>query len=334
MQLRVLKPGILSTVQDLGRPDYRAQGVPLSGAMDTVSARLANLAVGNGMDDAVIEFTYGDAELIVDTAGLIAYSGDGGTLQAPTAALPCDRPIWLPAGTHLRLVAQPAGSRTYLAVAGGWSVAPVLGSWSTYLPAAFGGFLGRALQAGDTLRAAAAQTPMAAALLARLGGSTLAYPRWSLGRPLFFPRDRDTVRVVPAHEFTWFEGGSVVDFLSAPYTVGRQSDRMGYRLEGPRMHRAKPRELLSTAVVPGTIQVTGDGSLVLLMADCQTTGGYPRIAQVAAVDMPVCAQWKPGDRVRFRAISRNEAEKLYLYRQRQWAKLIASLALRIHDTDR
>lgn len=334
MQLRILKPGIQSTVQDIGRWEYLAQGVPISGSMDTVSARLANLAVGNTGDAAVIEFTYGDTELLVEAAALFAYSGDGATLHTDATALPCDRPLWLPAGTRIRLVTQPSGSRTYLAVAGGWQVAKVLGSRSTYLPASFGGFLGRTLRAGDTLQAGTVQTPITAALLDRLGGATPAFPDWSLARPLFFPGERQTVRVVPAHEFTWFNGKSVVDFLTSPYTVSRQSDRMGYRLEGPRIRRIKPRELLSTAVVPGTIQVTGDGGLVLLMADCQTTGGYPRIAQVAAVDMPVCAQWKPGDRIRFQEISRSEAEKLYRSRERQWNRLTASLALRILCTER
>jgi antagonist of KipI len=129
------------------------------------------------------------------------------------------------------------------------------------------------------------------------------------------------IRVVPANEFTWFDGLSLIDFLSKPYKLSLNSNRMGYHLEGPVINRLVKDELLSTAVVPGTIQVTGSGSMVLLMADCQTTGGYPRIAQVAAVDMPLCAQLKPGDSIHFKEISRQEAEILLLAREEELRKL-------------
>ena len=130
-------------------------------------------------------------------------------------------------------------------------------------------------------------------------------------------------------EFDWFEDLSVVDFLTKPYQF-TNANRMGYRLEGSKIFRKKSQqnELLSTAVVPGTIQVTGDGSLILLMADCQTTGGYPRLAKVAEVDLPICAQLKPGHVIHFELISLKEAEKLYLDLQSDFQKLTAAVQLK------
>lgn len=325
----MLKTGVLSTAQDMGRWGYLAQGVPVSGAMDKLAAYIANLAVGNTEDQAVIEFTYADAAFRVESDALIAYSGDGATWIADGRILPPDRPIYLPQGTHVQLAHHPKGCRTYLAIAGGWCVADVLGSKSTYLPATFGGFHGRALQPGDELKAADHKSDIAKEHYRRLRKKTINYPNWAIGRSLLFPNDRNIVRVAPAREFNWFDGGSVVDFLSARYTVGNQSDRMGYRLEGPRIRKLVKRELLSTAVTPGTIQVTGDGDLVLLMADCQTTGGYPRIGQIAAVDMPLCAQLKPGDGIYFREISQRDAEKLYLHFKVELDKLAVALTINV-----
>lgn len=323
------RPGLMSTIQDMGRWEHLSQGVPRSGVMDVLSARIANLAVGNEPDAAVIEFTYGDARLRTETDILIAYSGDGATLFVDSERLPSDRPIYLAAGSYITLVNNPAGCRTYLAIAGGWDVPEVLGSRSTYMPAAFGGFQGRALQAGDVLHAGSTLSGIARQLCHRLRTATSSYSSWGIARWRLLPSDRRLIRVIPAREFTWFEGKSVVDFLSSPYTVSPTCNRMGYHLNGAPIGRLFARELLSTAVMPGTIQVTGDGRLILLMADSQTTGGYPRIAQVAAVDMPLCGQLKPGDSVYFREISRMEAEKLYLQQERLLTRLAVAITTKL-----
>ncbi|PPL00192.1 biotin-dependent carboxyltransferase family protein [Parapedobacter indicus] len=321
MQIRIDKAGMLSTVQDLGRPGYLSQGVPVSGAMDRLSARIANQALGNDMHAAVIEFAYGGAVFRAERDLLIAYSGEGALLEADSRHLPSDRPIFVPKGTEIRLMDTSKGCHTYLAIAGGWDVPEVLESRSTYLPAGIGGVQGRALCKGDVLKAADTPSARTRQLFNRLISDAINYPNWGIARWLLLPADRRVVRIVPAQEFTWFEGQSVVDFLSAPFRITPQSNRMGYRLEGPPMRSRTKRELLSTAVVPGTVQVTGDGKLILLMADSQTTGGYPRIAQIAAVDMPLCAQFKPGDEIFFREISRNDAEKLYLHQEERLKKL-------------
>lgn len=329
MRIRINKAGMTSTIQDMGRPGYLSQGIPISGAMDTLSARIANQALGNAPHTAVIEFTYGGAAFLAERDLLIAYSGDGASLEVESQHIPPDRPIFVPGGTEIRLTDMPKGRHTYLAVAGGWNVPEVLESRSTYVPAGIGGLQGRALRKGDVLEAADSLSTMTKQLFHRLSGSAINYPKWGIARWLLLPTNRKVIRVVPAQEFTWFEGESVVNFLSASFRITTQSNRMGYRLEGPPMRNYTKRELLSTAVVPGTIQVTGDGDLILLMTDCQTTGGYPRIAQVAAVDMPLCAQLKPGDEVYFREISRNDAEKLYIRQERQLKRLSVSWGMNV-----
>ncbi len=325
MQIRLIKPGILSTVQDLGRHDYLSQAVPVSGAMDTLSARIANKAVGNEDNAAVIEFTYANAGFKAETNILIAYVGDGAFLKVGSQILPSEKPVFIPAGTIINLIKNPKGSRTYLAVTGGWDVPEILGSRSTYLTASFGGFQGRQLQSGDILFNLNTLTTTTKNILNKLTGKVINYPKWSIARQLFLPDNTKFIRVLPAREFTWFDSRSVIDFLSSPYKLSLISNRMGFHLEGAFINRLEKKELLSTAVVPGTIQVTGSGSMVLLMADCQTTGGYPRIAQVAAVDLSLCGQLNPGDIIYFKEISRQEAEILYFEREQQLKKLTAAI---------
>lgn len=320
MEIKIIKPGLLSTVQDLGRRGYLSQAVPVSGAMDTLSARIANIVLGNDDNAAVIEFSYADAEFKAETDLLMAYAGDGAVLMSDDKRLPAERPIFIPQGKNIKLHNNARGSRTYLAVAGGFDVPEVLGSKSTFITAAFGGLDGRALKAGDVPRSAE-PSAVAQKLLDQLAGDEINYTRWSAPRSLLLPIDRKNIRVVPGHEFNWFDGKAIVEFLSGPFKIGAQSNRMGYHLQGTALNRLRKDELLSTAVMPGTIQVTGNGSMILLMADCQTTGGYPRIAQVAAVDLPLCAQLKPGDTIYFKEITRDAAEMLYLEREQQLRQL-------------
>ena len=321
MQIQIIKPGILSTIQDLGRNQYLSQAVPISGAMDTLSARIANMALGNNENAAVIEFTYVDAVFKASTDILIAYAGDGALLTVNDQKLPSDRPLLIPAKSIIELKNNPKGSHTYVAIAGGWDVPEVLGSRSTFLTAKIGGLNGRTLKATDIL----INIEQREHLFRDLQSDTINYPNWSIARSLLLPDNRKNIRVVLANECSWFSDQSIADFLSTPYAIGINSNRMGYHLEGMAIDRIKKDELLSTAVTPGTIQVTGSGNMVLLMADCQTTGGYPRIAQVATVDLPLCAQLKPGDKINFTEISRHEAEMLYLEREQQLQQLTAAI---------
>lgn len=321
MRIRIIKPGILTTVQDKGRLLYLSQAVPVSGCMDRLSGRLANLALGNDDNSAVIEFTYANAEFMAETDLLVAYAGDGAVLSLAIGDIPAERPVFIPAGTSIKLKNDPLGSRTYLAIAGGWDVPEVLGSRSTYLTAAIGGLQGRALKAGDELNSIEKLTPTSKKILAHLQSDTPNYTDWSLARQLLLPANRKIIRVVMGNESSWFDSTSINSFLTTPHTLSLRSNRMGYHLEGAVINRVVKNELLSTAVTPGTIQVTNNGGMVLLMPDCQTTGGYPRIAQVASVDMSLCGQLKPGDKINFKEITRHEAEMLYIQHEKQLLQL-------------
>jgi antagonist of KipI len=326
MKIWMVKPGQLSTVQDLGRANYLADAVPLSGAMDRLSAQIANIAVGNNPGCAVIEFTRGGVSFIMQAGGIVAFSGGGADLYSDEFPIPSGRPVFIPEGTHVQLRANQTGCRSYLAIAGGFDVPVVLGSRSTCLIAKFGGFNGRSLQQGDELSSTGNLNGLNKRILHSLMSNHINYPSWQISPAGFRFGDDAAIRVLAGREMDWFDEYSKQTFFKSAFTLGRDSNRMGYRLTGPNMERVVKEELLSTAVVPGTVQVTGNGDLILLMADAQTTGGYPRMAQVAAVDMPVCAQLGPGDMVRFRVVSQKEAAHLYLEQhlalQKAWAAVI------------
>ena len=329
MQIRILKPGMLSTIQDQGRLYHLSQAVPLSGAMDPLSARIANIALGNTETAAILEFTYGAASFMAETDLLIAFAGAGAALKADGICLPMEHPVFVPSGMTLTLSNTTSGLRTYLAVAGGWDVPQVLGSRSTYLPAAFGGYKGRALKKGDLLNNTSEISSATATLLSQLRGDQLSWTNWSIPRTLFLANEPGLIRIVPGHEFAWFDAQSIISLLTDTFYLDLNSNRMGCQLKGPPIKRSVTQELISTAVGPGTIQVSGDGTMILLMADCQTTGGYPRIAQVAAADLPRCAQLRPGDPIRFIEISSSEAEILYLEQEKHLARLSSAVTLKI-----
>jgi antagonist of KipI len=325
MQINILKPGLHTSIQDLGRTAYSSQAVPISGAMDTLSARIANLVIGNLQTDAVLELSYGNAAFMCETDVLISYAGAGSTLTVSNQKLPSKRPIFLPAGTLAELVNHEPGVRTYLAIGGGWEVPVVLGSRSTYLPAAFGGYRGRLLKKGDVLTACDHLSRTGNEIFNHLLGKQPKYTLWGVPDRVLTPADVDTIRIFPGREINWFEPNSIISLLENTFQIDLKSNRMGSRLKGPLMHKIVTEELLSTAVCPGTIQVTGSGEMVLLLADCQTTGGYPRIAQVAAVDLPLCAQLKPNDQITFSLISLAEAEALYYEQEAELCRLAQAI---------
>jgi antagonist of KipI len=323
MQIKIIKPGLLTSIQDLGRPLFRGQAVPIAGAMDQLSARLANKIIGNHEGAAVIEFTYANASFVTQTDVLVAFTGYGAQWQVNGLNLPANRPVFMQSGTSVTLVSTEVGARSYLAVLGGWQVPDVLGSKSTYLMAGFGGYQGRVLKTDDVLKNDTRLSMRSKTILDMLKGDSLNYPKWSIANTRFLLSNQ--IKVVPAQEFTWFDSNSIINFLSKPFTLTNQSNRMGLNFDGSVMDRIKKDELLSTAVTMGTVQVNGEGNLILLMAEGQTTGGYPRIAQVAAVDLHLCAQLKPNDQVFFKEISREEAETLYLEREIYLKQLAATI---------
>ena len=329
MSIKIVKSGVFSTVQDLGRTSFLDQAVPVSGVMDKVSASIANLLVGNDVNAALIEIVDGNFECITQADVLMALVSGNAQFEINDQATPINRPLFIPNGSTIQLKNNIEGRYAYLAIAGGWDVPEVLGSKSTFVTAAFGGHNGRLLKKDDELVATQTASKQNEILFQSLKSETTNWPAWCVSPKQFSAALKSKVRVIMGREFDWFEDSSVADFLAKPYHF-TNANRMGYRLEGSKIVRKKSQhsELLSTAVVPGTIQVTGDGSLILLMADCQTTGGYPRVAKVAEVDLPICAQLKPGNAIHFELIDLQEAEKLYLDLQSDFQKLATAIQLK------
>ncbi|MDO7851225.1 5-oxoprolinase subunit C family protein [Hymenobacter convexus] len=330
MSLSILRPGLLSTVQDLGRFGYQQEGIIVSGAMDACALRVANLLVGNAENAAVLEITLLGPLIRFEADHLIALTGAhlSPTLNSQPVGL--HRPVWVAAGTELDFGVPVAGSRAYLAVAGGVAVAPVLGSRSTYLRASFGGLHGRALRAGDVLPGAhptPAGQRIIAALAATASSRIWMQATWTPGLALCpTPLPNPTIRAVAGPEYEQFTPASQQAFWQQPFTVTPDSDRMGYRLQGPPLQRHTSAELLSSAVTFGTVQVPAGGQPIVLMADHQTTGGYPRIAQVISVDFSALAQVRPGQLVYFQEVSLAEAQALYLAREQELRALRRGIA--------
>jgi biotin-dependent carboxylase-like uncharacterized protein len=293
--IRVVKPGLLTTVQDLGRRGYRAFGMPLAGAVDRRSHALANLLGGNDAGAATLELTLLGPTLRFERAAYVGVCGADLRAKLDGVQVENGRGFFVPAGGELAFGSAAAGCRAYLAVRGGIAVPPVLGSRSTYTRAAVGGFQGRKLETGDVLpltpaasKGSRAPRALPRELLPRMGGEVRL-------RVLLGPQD------------DLFTGEARTTFLEAAYGVTNRNDRMGYQLEGPPLRHRSKADIVSDALCPGAVQVPGSGMPIVMMADCQTTGGYAKLATVIGPDVPLLAQARLGDAVRFAASSDDEA---------------------------
>lgn len=291
--LEVLDPGLLTTVQDGGRPGLAHLGVPRSGWLDAGAARLANRLVGNpdhdgpsrGPGEALLECLGGGLRLRTRTALTIALTGAPAELRVDARAVAYAEPVTVPAGATVALGRPATGARAYLAVAGGVVVPPVLGSRATDTLSGIGP---AALAAGDTLPVGAALGPPAA----------LDTPGWS--GPGTSAAPTTVLRVSPGPRADWFDGGLDALVGGATYTVAGEADRIGVRLEGPRLRRSVTAELPSEGVVLGAVQVPADGRPLVFLRDHPTTGGYPVVAVVRRDDLDRLAQLRPGDALSFR----------------------------------
>jgi len=322
-RLRILRSGLCSTVQDLGRARFRHLGLPCGGAMDRMSYELANQLVGNSEDAATIEMTLTGDEIQFMDETLIAITGaamepvmivDGEVSQTVMQ----NRPALLAAGTVIRFPAARRGCRCYVAIAGGVDVPVVMGSRSTLLRAGFGGHCGRTLMAGDDLPVGI-PTNAGREICDRLRASSsmsVIQPHWFV-RPVPLPTlNTATLRIIAGAQAPLLKSKSRERLLTTGFRVSSQSDRMGYRLAGQPLELDRCEELLSEGVVAGTLQLPPDGNPILLMADCAPTGGYPRVGHVISADMGIAAQLRPGQDVSFSMVSIDEAQRLFL-EQRQ-----------------
>lgn len=314
MRILIEKPGMFTTVQDLGRRGYQMQGVPVAGAMDSAALRLANLLVGNEENLAGLEITViGPTFRVVEGEGCFAVAGAEVGVTKNGAPLPCWTAHKIAAGDVIALTPpKSGGSRAYLCVSGGIDVPPVMGSRSTYTRGKFGGYQGRALKAGDELVAGA---PDSSRSWAACDG--LACP------PSLRP-DRDPsapLRVIPGPQDDCFTEEGLETFYTSEYTLTNSADRMGCRMEGPVIAHRDGADIISDAVCLGSVQVPGHGQPIVMLADRQTTGGYPKIATVCSVDVENLAQRLPGQKVRFQKITVGEAVDLL----RQEARLFEEM---------
>lgn len=322
MSITVIKPGMLTSVQDLGRYGYQHLGVPVSGAIDTRAHRLANFLAGNTDDTATLEITLTGPTLRFNTATCVAISG---ALLSPSInnnPIPNNRPIIVNAGDTLKFGQHESGLRAYLAVYGGFKIQPVMGSSSTYIRGGFGGFNGRALVKNDQI---SLNSPLTQHNLAALNQAL-----WQI--QIYLPailnsRPRTDIRAVSGVHAELFTPESIQTFFNSAYTVDAQSERMGYRLKGPTLNLSSSKQILSEAISFGTIQVPPDGSPIILMADRQTTGGYAKIAQICSADLTFVAQTMPGQELRFHLISLAEAQQLDNQRKEAFGRFFQSLAV-------
>lgn len=309
--LRVVEPGLHTTVQDLGRFGGQAFGVPVSGALDSDALRIANALVGNEPGEAALEVLHTGPALEITAPSLrlalAAYGGGIAVEGMEERMLPAWRSVTLARGTRLRILASRAAVCAYLAIGGGLDVPLVAGSRSTYVRGRFGGWQGGTLAAGDEIPVRQRTRPEGPEL-------HLPGPWAPPGRPL---------RIVLGPQDDHFTADAIATLCTSEYVVTPAADRMGLRLEGPRLAHRAGHDIVSDGTATGAIQVLGDGRPVLLLADRQTTGGYPKIGAVCSADVPRAGRLRPGDRVHFAAIGITAAQTV---RRRHEAALRAVIA--------
>ena len=294
---KVIKSGLLSTIQDGGRKGYQQYGIVVSGAMDPYSMNIANFLVGNARNEAVLEVTVmGPALEVLDDA-VISICGGNLSPKVNGEKIPMWKSFKVKEGDRLEFGQPVSGARSYISVAGGYDVPLAMGSKSTYLKAGIGGIEGRALEKGDVLHGSGG--------MKGISGRALHPDEIPV-----YQKELEVRVVMGPHQHTFTEKG-LETFLSTTYEVTPQSDRMGFRLKGEKVEHATSADIISEAIPLGGIQVPANGDPIILMSDRQTTGGYTRIATIISSDIPYLAQAMPGCQIRFREVTVEEAQETY-----------------------
>ena len=309
MSIQVEQGGLLTTIQDGGRYGYQGFGMTPAGAMDLRSLQLANLLVGNPLPEACLEVTMMGPKLLFTQNSVVAITGADLSPTLNGQPQKMYRAFAVKPGDRLAFGAPKAGCRAYIAFSGGLDLPPVLGSRSTLIRSHLGGLDGRKLKTGDCLLL------NAPVLQGNLGGRSLP--------PEDFSSHQKRVRVILGPQDKRFTPESIQTFLSADYQVTPQNDRMGYRLDGPVLTHVGGPNIISDGISFGSVQVPGNGTPIIMMADHQPTGGYTKIATVISTDLPLVAQCRAGDAIRFEAISIEQAHELYCA-QIRWLKELES----------
>jgi antagonist of KipI len=322
MRVIVERAGFFTSVQDLGRAGYRQFGVSLGGALDCFGLRVVNLLVGNDEGAAGLEITLGGLQLRFEDERVVAWCGGEFDARSGPTALPAGHAARVRAGERLKFGRPQIGCRAWLAISGGIDVPVVLGSRSTDLRARFGGFKGRTLRDGGVIPLGTSRRS------SRFVGTTDAISSRTAPHNWILSVKRDPIlRFVRGCDCGSFQPLALQRFTSEAFTVSPDSDRMGVRLEGPELKRVDESDLISEAVAPGTIQVPPSGKPILLLGDCQTIGGYPKIAHVITVDLGVAAQLRTGDHVGFSEVSVADGHRLLLEREREFERFRVGISL-------
>ncbi|WP_207491604.1 biotin-dependent carboxyltransferase family protein [Aridibaculum aurantiacum] len=308
MSVTVVKHGLMDTMQDMGRYGYQHFGINPGGVVDPVAAAIANQLVGNPAQAAVIEMHFPAASFHFSEDAVIAISGADFSAVAGDEHVPVHAAFPIAAGTSLSFKRPVSGARCYLAVRGGWKAEDWLGSYSTNLKVRAGGYQGNPLRKGDELDIQPTTTPGAGLLNLDLRQVNCLY-------------NPGAIRVVCGAQYHWLLDISKKQFTTSPFTISSQSDRMGYRMVGETLETSIREELVSSAVTRGAIQLLPSGQLVVLMADHQTTGGYPVVAHVITADFPSLAQKQVNEKVTFELVTIKEAEEAYMQQHTLLKKL-------------
>lgn len=308
--MQVDQPGMFTLVQDLGRYGWQRYGVPANGGMDERAHRLANALVGNEDNAATLECTLTGPTLRFTRNTLIALSGADMTVTADGKRVPMNRAVMLRRGVVLAFGERRHGARTYLAVRGGVGTDPVMGSRSTFVRGGYGGVDGRALRRGDRVPV---DTPKEEQLVLdrMLVQSGMPFVEAGIVAAPAETAEPRPIRFMRGPQWRRFSLAARQAFMRQAFVISTQSDRMGYRLEGPELSLKQPLEMISEACDFGTVQVPPSGNPIVLMADRQSAGGYPKIAYVISADLPLLAQAMPGDSLRFAPVTLRQAEAAY-----------------------
>lgn len=313
MSLRIIKPGILDTVQDGGRHGYQHLGINPGGVMDVFSAGLANSLLGKEASAPVIEMHFPAPQFLFEASTIICITGADFSPEVEGVPIPMNQPVAINKYSELAFAKWVSGSRCYLSVIGTFGIEKWLNSYSTHLKAKAGGFYGRTLEKGDVI-------PFVEhyAFSGILGEKPFCVLPWKVPEP---ESESSVIQFTKGAEWHWLTEEAKVVFQKEKFTIATQSDRMGYRLQGKPLMSATKDQLVSAPVAFGTVQLLPNGQLILLMADHQTTGGYPKIAQVASAHLPLLAQMQPGASFSFSEVELQTAER-ELWQQKHYLQQV------------
>ncbi|GHN00984.1 KipI antagonist [Cytophagales bacterium WSM2-2] len=322
MSIRILKPSLLTSLVANRREGFRSWGIGPGGAMDHFAFHVANYLVGNE-NESVIEFGYSSAEILFEKNYLVCVTGKGYTVQVDGIDFPLWKPLKIASDSKLSLTKTSKGAWAYMAVHGGWRAQAWLGSETTNLSAISGGFQGKLIQKNDVIEGNLS-VPIAKSQALTWGISTRELNQ------VYSPVDE--IRCMSSIETDLLSEVTEQKFFTEDFILSSQSNRMGYRMQGPRLSLKQPVELVSSPVDFGTIQLLPDGNIIVLMADHQTTGGYPRIASVIKADLPRLAQAFPGEKIKFIRIAFSDAEDFMNSEKNRLAELKRSCHLQFKNS--